>query len=159
MASSWGTSWGSAWGSSWGGVSPAPAVSTATPGFRRPFILRSKFEREDVPVTLPDPLPVVVQKRPRIDYAAESATLAAKIAEARAAAAEYRAQIEAITHAQEAAEQRQQADAIRAELLAQYAAAEQAVAFAREQEAQYLAEMELLDVAYLATLALFMRIQ
>ena len=159
MASSWGTSWGSAWGSSWGGVSPAPAADTSTPGIlRRPFILRSKFEREESPVTLPEPLPVV-QKRPRIDYAAESATLAAKIAEARATAAEYRAQIDAITRAQEAAAQRQQADAIRAELLAQYAAAEQAVSLAREQEAQYLAEMELLDVAYMATLALFLRMQ
>jgi len=120
-------------------VPPAPAGDTSTPGFlRKPFILRSRIEREEAP------LPVVVPTQPakpdlEREYTRQSVAIAADVARLRKEADEARAAIAVLEKAQATGMAKRALQAQR-----------DAVARAEAAQAQLFEELEVIDVAYVA---------
>lgn len=140
-----------------GATPPTPTVvSTNTPGrirrlgktYYRGEEENEKLARRIREGTIPAPVEPPPAVAPTDDYAKKSARLAAGIAKLRAESDRHRKEIERLERARETAK-------LRRELLL----AQQALQLATVQEAVLLEEMEVLDIAFFAHVALRMVLQ
>lgn len=148
--SSWGVSWGAVWGDSWGGGTPAPILSN-TPGFHIPGQFKVEDEADKLARRIREgtiKLPAAPREELGSEYLRQSERLAEAIVAARAEAAVLRPQIEALERRVLASIADQ-----RTRLEHQLLLAQQRQAFIAVQEAQLLEEMEVLDIAFIAAVA------
>lgn len=163
MARAWGVSWANAWGDSWGAGLTDVAIEQFSGGYwpepkRRRTKEDIRRERIEFGVLQPDKVPQPPERPDSAAYFAESARIARAISAARDESTGLRAQIAAL-------EAEAQAEGIR-RTLAEQARLERALLLAQQrltllavQEAVLIEEMEVLDIAFFAVIAVTVAMQ